>query len=55
VPPFSWGTKDQLDVYDIERFLGTAELVMARRKVSFEDGNRSLLRRAWERTRSDRE
>lgn len=55
VPPFSWGTRDQLDAYDIERFLATAELVMARRGISLDEGTRSLLRGAWERTRSERE
>ena len=55
VPPFSWGTGDRLEEYDIERFLDTAARVMSRRKVVLEEGGRALLRRAWKRTRSERE
>ncbi len=55
VPPFSWGSADRLEEYDIARFLDTAELVMARREMSLEEGDRKLLQRAWERTRPERE
>ena len=55
VPPFSWGTGERLEEYDIERFLDTAALAMSRREVPLEEGGRALLRRAWERTRSERE
>ena len=55
VPPFSWGSADRLEEYDIARFLDTAELVMARREMSLEEGDRKLLQRAWERTRLERE
>ncbi len=51
VPPFSWGTGDRLEEYDIERFLDTAALAMSRRDVSLEESSRMLLQRAWERTR----
>ena len=55
VPPFSWGTGERLEEYDIERFLDTAARVMSRRAMSLENGNRTLLQGAWERTRPERE
>ena len=55
VPPFSWGTGKRLEEYDIERFLDTAARAMSRRAMSLENGNRTLLQRAWERTRPERE
>lgn len=55
VPPFSWGTGDRLEEYDIVRFLDTASIAMSRREMSLDEGGRALLRRVWERTRSDRE
>ena len=55
VPPFTWGSGDHLDEYEIERFLDTAALAMSRREVSLEEGGRTLLQRAWERTRPERE
>jgi UDP-N-acetylglucosamine diphosphorylase/glucosamine-1-phosphate N-acetyltransferase len=54
VPPFSWGSGDPLEEYDIERFLNTAELVMSRREMTLEEGGRALLQRAWEHTRPER-
>ena len=55
VPPFSWSTGERLEEYDIERFLDTAALAMSRREMSLENGNRTLLQRAWERTRPERQ
>ena len=55
VPPFSWGSGDRLEEYEIERFLDTASLAMSRREVSLDEGGRALLRQAWERTRPERE
>ena len=54
VPPFSWGTGDRLEEYDIERFLDTAALAMARREMSLEEGDRTFLHAAWERTHKER-
>ena len=45
LPPFSWGDADT--PYDLDRFLDTAETVMARRDVQLTDGQRALLTRAW--------
>ena len=55
VPPFSWGSGDRLEEYDIGRFLDTAGLAMSRREMSLEEGSRTLLQRAWDRTRPERE
>ena len=46
VPPFSWGEPDA--VYDVDRFLATAETVMGRRDVDLSDRQRRLLRAAFE-------
>ncbi len=48
VPPFSWCSGGELAEYDLERFLNTAETVMARRDVRLGDGMRSVYRRAFE-------
>jgi UDP-N-acetylglucosamine diphosphorylase/glucosamine-1-phosphate N-acetyltransferase len=55
VPPFSWGSGVRFEEYEIDRFLETAALAMSRREVPLEDGGRTLLQRAWERTRPERE
>jgi UDP-N-acetylglucosamine diphosphorylase/glucosamine-1-phosphate N-acetyltransferase len=49
VPPFSWG--DVATVYDLDAFLDTAANVMGRRDVQLSDGQRQLLRTAWQRAR----
>jgi UDP-N-acetylglucosamine diphosphorylase/glucosamine-1-phosphate N-acetyltransferase len=54
VPPFSWGTADHLDEYDVERFLETSALAMSRRDVVLDEKGRTFLRLAWERTCSER-
>jgi UDP-N-acetylglucosamine diphosphorylase/glucosamine-1-phosphate N-acetyltransferase len=45
VPPFSWGAPDA--VYDIDRFLRTAAVVLGRRDVALSDSQRDLLRTAF--------
>jgi UDP-N-acetylglucosamine diphosphorylase/glucosamine-1-phosphate N-acetyltransferase len=47
VAPFSWGTGPDAGEYDLERFLATAEIVMARRNVNLTGRQRSLLEAAW--------
>jgi UDP-N-acetylglucosamine diphosphorylase/glucosamine-1-phosphate N-acetyltransferase len=54
VPPFSWGSGDELGEYDIERFLETGARVMARREMEMDDDARAFLRRAWEDSRIQR-
>ncbi|MGH7504776.1 MAG: hypothetical protein ACRELX_03960, partial [Longimicrobiales bacterium] len=51
VAPFSWGAGDALSVYDLDRFLATAEMVMGRRKVELTTGARTVLRAAWHASR----
>lgn len=51
VPPFSWGTGDELTAYRLDKFLEVAERAMARRDVAMPDGVREQLGRAWERAR----
>jgi UDP-N-acetylglucosamine diphosphorylase / glucose-1-phosphate thymidylyltransferase / UDP-N-acetylgalactosamine diphosphorylase / glucosamine-1-phosphate N-acetyltransferase / galactosamine-1-phosphate N-acetyltransferase len=47
VPPFSWGSGEELVAFDIDKFLEVAETVMQRRDVTLGDGMRNLLRGAW--------
>lgn len=51
VPPFSWGTGDQLTAYRVDKFLEVAERAMGRRKVALSDAARDQLRAAWSRGR----
>lgn len=53
VPPFTWGTGKDAGAYALEKFLQTAEIVMARRDVKLTDGQRALLRAAWHHGRGD--
>lgn len=52
VPPFRWGLADPPAVYELERFLASAETVMRRRGVELGDGQRGVLTRAWQRAGS---
>ena len=54
VPPFTWGSGDTLEEYDLDRFLEVVERTMGRRDMPLAEGARTLLINAWERTRSDR-
>ncbi len=54
VPPFSWGSGDTFEEYDLDRFLEVAERTMGRRDMPFTDEARTLLTKAWERTRAER-
>ena len=48
VPPFSWGTGEDLMAYRVDKFLDVAGRAMARRKVTLSDSAAGQLRRAWE-------
>ena len=48
VAPFSWGEAGAFESYKIEKFLETAERMMARRNVALEDGMRTQLQLAFE-------
>jgi UDP-N-acetylglucosamine diphosphorylase/glucosamine-1-phosphate N-acetyltransferase len=52
VPPFSWGTGDDLTAYRVDKFLDVAARAMARRKVILSHEAANQLRRAWEASRS---
>lgn len=54
VPPFSWGTGEELTVYRVDRFLDVAARAMARRKVTLSEPAAEQLRRAWERSQEGR-
>jgi UDP-N-acetylglucosamine diphosphorylase/glucosamine-1-phosphate N-acetyltransferase len=54
VPPFSWGSSGELSEFRLEQLLEVAEAAMGRRGVALTMGARDLLRRAWERSRSER-
>lgn len=51
VPPFSWGTGDDLTAYRADRFLQVAERAMSRRGVELAEPARAQLERAWHRAR----
>jgi UDP-N-acetylglucosamine diphosphorylase / glucose-1-phosphate thymidylyltransferase / UDP-N-acetylgalactosamine diphosphorylase / glucosamine-1-phosphate N-acetyltransferase / galactosamine-1-phosphate N-acetyltransferase len=53
VPPFSWGTGDELIAYRIDKFLEVAERAMARRDVALTDGGREQLAAAFRLGRPD--
>jgi len=48
VAPFSWGEAGSFESYRIDKFLETAERMMARRDVALEDGMRTQLQLAFE-------
>lgn len=48
VPPFSWGSGQELSEYKLEKFLEVAETVMGRRGMELDAGTESVLRLAWE-------
>lgn len=50
VPPFSWGSGSELGEHRLDKFLETAERVMARREVELTPGVRRILEEAWEAT-----
>jgi hypothetical protein len=55
VPPFSWGTGEEVVEYRLEKFLEVAERAMQRRAVALSPAMREQLRRAWVRGRSQAE
>ena len=47
VPPSSWGSGSELTEHRLDKFLETAERVMARRDVALSPGVRGVLETAW--------
>lgn len=54
VPPFSWGTGEELIEYRLDKFLEVADVAMGRRGIELREPAREQLRRAWESTREER-
>jgi UDP-N-acetylglucosamine diphosphorylase/glucosamine-1-phosphate N-acetyltransferase len=48
VPPFSWGSGQQLTTYRREAFLNTAEIVLGRRDVPFDGRTGEWLGQVWD-------
>jgi UDP-N-acetylglucosamine diphosphorylase / glucose-1-phosphate thymidylyltransferase / UDP-N-acetylgalactosamine diphosphorylase / glucosamine-1-phosphate N-acetyltransferase / galactosamine-1-phosphate N-acetyltransferase len=51
VPPFSWGSGEDLVAFRSDKFLEVAERAMERRQVELGDGMRRQLQAAWQRAR----
>src|SRR5690606_33034640 len=49
VPPFSWGSGEELVEFRLDKFLEVAGRAMGRRDVPLSEGMRAQLGRAWER------
>jgi hypothetical protein len=50
VPPFSWGTGEDLTQYRVDKFLETAAIVMARRNMKLSDAQAKMLRAVWQKS-----
>ena len=55
VPPFSWGTGEDLVDFRLDKVLEVAARAMGRRGMELDEGTAEILRRAWEATRSLRD
>jgi UDP-N-acetylglucosamine diphosphorylase/glucosamine-1-phosphate N-acetyltransferase len=51
VPPFSWGTGEDLTEFRLDKFLEVAVRAMGRREVELHPAMEALLRKAWEATK----
>jgi UDP-N-acetylglucosamine diphosphorylase / glucose-1-phosphate thymidylyltransferase / UDP-N-acetylgalactosamine diphosphorylase / glucosamine-1-phosphate N-acetyltransferase / galactosamine-1-phosphate N-acetyltransferase len=51
VPPFSWGSGEELVEFRLDKFMEVAERAMSRRGVELSQGMRAQLERAWIRGR----
>jgi UDP-N-acetylglucosamine diphosphorylase / glucose-1-phosphate thymidylyltransferase / UDP-N-acetylgalactosamine diphosphorylase / glucosamine-1-phosphate N-acetyltransferase / galactosamine-1-phosphate N-acetyltransferase len=51
VPPFSWGTGEELTEFRVDKFLEVAERAMGRRDVELSPAMRTLFERIWQRSR----
>jgi UDP-N-acetylglucosamine diphosphorylase / glucose-1-phosphate thymidylyltransferase / UDP-N-acetylgalactosamine diphosphorylase / glucosamine-1-phosphate N-acetyltransferase / galactosamine-1-phosphate N-acetyltransferase len=54
VPPFSWGTKDKLDEYELDKAIGVSKRVMLRRGVSLTQEYELKIKKAFEQTKKER-
>lgn len=53
VPPFSWGTGEELVPYRFDKFTEVADRVMERRDIDFTPGCRAALARVWAKVHGD--
>jgi hypothetical protein len=51
VPPFSWGSGEELTEFRVDKFLEVAAMAMGRRGLKLEGEMEALLRNAWASTR----
>ncbi|MDD5530502.1 MAG: putative sugar nucleotidyl transferase [bacterium] len=54
VPSFSWGTKDKLDEYELDKAIGVAQKVMSRRGVTSTQEYELKIKKAFEQTKKER-
>ena len=54
IPSFSWGGKDQLETYDVEKSIATAEKVMERRKIKMTKADEDLFKEIFSLTEKER-
>jgi len=55
VPSFTWGGAEASSVYDLQKAIDTAKIVLSRRKIHFEREEENLFQSIFELTKSDRE
>ncbi len=54
IPSFSWGGKDNLEIYDVNKSIDTAKKVMQRRKINMSDEDEIMFNTIFNNTKSDR-
>lgn len=54
IPSFSWGGKDNLEIYDVNKSIDTAKKVMHRRKINMSDEDEIMFNTIFNNTKSDR-
>ncbi|MFA5927692.1 MAG: putative sugar nucleotidyl transferase [Candidatus Margulisiibacteriota bacterium] len=54
IPSFSWGTKDELTEYKLEKFIETEKLVMPRRSVELTEAYKATLKYVFSQTANER-
>jgi UDP-N-acetylglucosamine diphosphorylase/glucosamine-1-phosphate N-acetyltransferase len=55
VPSFTWGGSELSIEYDLQKAIGTAKIVLSRRKINFEQEEEKLFNEIFELTKSNRE
>jgi UDP-N-acetylglucosamine diphosphorylase/glucosamine-1-phosphate N-acetyltransferase len=55
VPSFTWGGDKSSTVYDLQKAVETAKVVLSRRKINFEKEEKNLFHSIFELTKNDRE